>query len=350
MKIYSKLISKSIFILFLLSPLNVDSLGKEEITNPEISTKLTLPNYQDEYYIIGFGDSLAINFEGISKFSNEYKVSLDGTIILPRIGKFKVEGLTLEELKNLLMRKYEVFLRNPSIEVSLVQLKPISFLINGEINLPGYYSLPVIDKGITLSDVLKTGRGITPFSKLDEIHIRRKLSKSDGGGYKLAKVNLLSLITEGDLTGNIKIMHDDVIFIPKTNIPIKSQILKQVASSNLNPETIAVFVQGSVRRPGTTSLPQGSTLNQAIAVAGGPKIFKGKVEFLRFSKDSSIDRRVFNYSPNDVSNTEKNPILMSGDIVKIRTTLVGSTAEVLDEISRPVVGFVGLGKIFGFID
>ena len=131
---------------------------------------------------------------------------------------------------------------------------------------------------------------------------------------------------------------------------IKAQILKQVASSNINPETIAVFVQGSVRRPGTTSLPQGSTLNQAIAVAGGPKIFKGKVEFLRFSKDSSIDRRVFNYSPNDVSNTEKNPILMSGDIVKIKTTLVGSTAEVLDEISRPVVGFVGLGKIFGFID
>ena len=45
-----------------------------------------------------------------------------------------------------------------------------------------------------------------------------------------------------------------------------------------------MYVSGRVVSPGGVTLPQGSALNQAINLAGGKRLLKGKVEFIRFTR------------------------------------------------------------------
>jgi polysaccharide export outer membrane protein len=107
-----------------------------------------------------------------------------------------------------------------------------------------------------------------------------------------------------------------------------------------------VFVSGRVKAPGTVVLPQGSSLNQALMAAGGPKLLRGPVEFVRFTKEGVTDRRRFGYSPGASTGDYKNPILMAGDIVRVDDSLLSSGVEVLNEVTGPVVGIYSLYRIF----
>ena len=61
-----------------------------------------------------------------------------------------------------------------------------------------------------------------------------------------------------------------------------------------SPPVSAVYVSGRVEQVAVT-LPQGSSLVQAVDLAGGTKVLHGKVEFIRFTRDGEIDRRRFGF-------------------------------------------------------
>ena len=107
-----------------------------------------------------------------------------------------------------------------------------------------------------------------------------------------------------------------------------------------------IFVSGNVESKGTLSIPQGSGLTQAIAMAGGKKVLSGNVEFLRFNKKGDLDKRVFPYDSGAEINTYKNPILMSGDIINIKKSALGYSTEVLGKVSRPVFTLYSILNIF----
>ena len=94
-------------------------------------------------------------------------------------------------------------------------------------------------------------------------------------------------------------------------------------------------------------MPQGSSLNQAIASAGGPKLLRGKVEFLRFNKEGTTDRRLFRYSPKSPSGEYRNPVLMAGDVVRVNESIASASLELLNEITAPAVGLYSVYSIYG---
>ena len=126
---------------------------------------------------------------------------------------------------------------------------------------------------------------------------------------------------------------------------LREQLLK-AGQTNLSPQFIQVYVSGRVVQPGGVTLPQGSALTQAINLAGGPRLLKGKVEFIRFTREGEVDRRVFSYNPNAPSASYKNPILMSGDIVRVRDSALSAGVGLLNEVATPFVGVYGLYSIF----
>ena len=96
-----------------------------------------------------------------------------------------------------------------------------------------------------------------------------------------------------------------------------------------------VFVIGRVNTPGEVKLPQGSTLNQAISLAGGAKLLKGKIEFVRFNREGTIDRRMFPYNPGASADAPNNPVLASGDLIRVNDSLLSGSVSVLNEL-RPI--------------
>ncbi len=316
-------------------------------------------------YLLGPGDSLLISFVGIPDLSGEFGIGPDGIIYLPQIDSLNVSYLTLKELKTVLINKYKDILIAPNINIQLAKVRPVRVYVKGEIKKPGFYnlnfgyenntinssdtqnfsysfaesisSLPIQNNSIypTLYDALKESRGITPYSDLTKIKVIRNNSLSKGGGKISTDLNFLSLFLEGNQSQNIRLFDGDTIIVPKSPISIKEQLL-EVYKSNMNPETISVFVSGKVKNPGIITLPKGSGLNQAIAMSGGKELLSGGVEFVRYERDGEIDRRVFHYKQSSSLDSSKNPILEDGDIINIKDSLFTSSTFVLNKILQPV--------------
>ena len=151
-------------------------------------------------------------------------------------------------------------------------------------------------------DALQAARGVTPFLQLNNVQITRKRPQSQGGGKVQTKVNFLRLISNGDEDVNIRLYDGDAIYVRKSKYVLRDQLLA-ASRTNLSPDFIEVFVSGRVKEPGPQQLPQGASLNQAIASAGGPKLLKGKIEFLRFTQEGATDSRIFGYNPKAISGT-----------------------------------------------
>jgi len=193
----------------------------------------------------------------------------------------------------------------------------------------------------TVFDAIRTAQGITPYSDLAQVQVTRKQPLSGGGGRIRTNLNFLSLITEGNESQNIRLFDGDVVSVGKSTVVLRDQLLK-AGQTNLSPQFIQVYVSGRVVTPGGVTLPQGSALNQALNLAGGLKLLRGKVEFVRFTREGEVDRRTFSYNPNAPSNAYNNPILMTGDIVRVQDSAVSAGLGALNEVAAPLLGIYSI--------
>ena len=161
----------------------------------------------------------------------------------------------------------------------------------------------------------------------------------------MTNINLLQILNDGDNSQNIRIYDGDTIFVKKSNSPIKEQLLS-VQKSNLSPENIGVYVTGNVKKPGFTVLPQGSSLYEAIASAGGRIPLTGNIEFIRFKDNGQTYKRVFSFKNQSSKYSENNPLLYDGDIINIRLNTLGKATVIIKEIGAPIISSYGLYKIF----
>ncbi len=377
--------------LLALLPVQAFSASLEpSISEPKISSHKADPNHFSENggYILGAGDRLLIDLLAVPEFSGQYTVAPDGGLILPRVRKILVEGLTIEELRNILVEKYSEFVVDPDVYVTISSYRPIRVYVGGEVQRPGYYFLSVssategnsglnrleddnlirlqqpsedsippipgdlqkigVNKGWkipTVFDALRTAGGVTPLSKLADVKITRKRAKIAGGGKIQAKVNFLSLITEGDESQNIRLFDGDSIIVGKSEVELRDQII-QAGQTNLSPQFFQVYVTGRVRDPGVKVLRQGSSLDQALAAAGGQKLLRGRVEFVRFNRDGSTEKRRFFYSSSVAAGEYRNPVLMAGDVIRVNDSPFSAGVKILNEITGPTLSIYSLYNIF----
>ena len=345
-----------IIIIFLPNRL-INAFENQLNFNKEIEIKNEFNNlkevqYKSEY-LLGSGDLLFIKFPGLDIFGGEYMINNEGDLSLPEINKFYAEGLTIEELEQELNKEYENFIIDPNITINIIRYRPIKVYLSGEVKNPGLYNFKNGSKSssqysqnkVTLFDAIQMAGGVSNNSDLSKIKIKRINSQKQGGGKIQASINLLSLIIEGDQSQNIRILDGDYIFVHKSNKILKDQLLA-INKTNLNPDEITVYITGNVNKAGPTSLKKGSTLIQAVASNGGKKIWTGNVEFLRFKSDGNTLKYQFKYDPSAKFNTKKNPVLMEGDIINLRKTVLGRTTEIINEIANPILSSYGLYKIF----
>lgn len=333
-------------------------------------------------YILGPGDGLQIELLDLPELSGLVSIGPGGTIYLPRLRSVYVNGLTIEELRTFLTKEFRTFVRDPQVYIYPVHYRPIRVYVGGEVKTPGYYTLTggqfgvgefknssttkigtdpfvslmgsqntsFINKGSkstlfgstpTVFDAIRSAQGITPYSDLSRVQVIRKRGESLGGGRVSTNLNFVTLINDGDESQNIRLFDGDVVRISKGNEVMGSQLLK-ATHSNINPRFINVFVSGRVEKPSGITLPNGSSLNQAIAMVGGVELIRGKVEFVRFAQNGEPTRKVFRYNPRAAVGAEDNPLLTSGDLIRVRDSLLSATTEVLDGITKPAVGLYTL--------
>jgi polysaccharide export outer membrane protein len=192
-------------------------------------------------YMIGAQDLLKITVFDEPDLTNSYRVDGDGFITFPYISRVAASGLTLGELQDRIRTLLSAgFIRNPQVRVEIGEFKSQSVLVSGEVRQPGKITMT---GSMTLLEALAAAGSATSSasSELTVAHPKRGVEDSE-----VVRINWKDLqLGKGTDVG---LQDGDIINIPKAQ---------------------TFFITGQIRNGGSYVLEPGTTMQQAIAMAGG---------------------------------------------------------------------------------
>ncbi len=156
-------------------------------------------------YVIGPEDILGIIVYGQRDFSiPSYLVRPDGVISVPLIGEITAAGHTPEELGGDIAEQLKKFIKNPDVNVQVLQVHSRKFRINGEVNRPGEFDLV---RPTTILEALVNAGGFREWADQKNIKIFRD------GGKKILKFNYKDVIQGKHLEQNVQVEPNDIIIV-----------------------------------------------------------------------------------------------------------------------------------------
>lgn len=239
----------------------------------EAQTRLAQAPAVDNGYLVGVGDRVRIDVFNVPEYSGEFTVLADGTVNLPVVGGVAVEGLTLTQASQVVAQRYLQVIRRPYVTLSLLEMRPVTVAIAGEISRPGSYTLdPQVPA--TLTNALRQAGGVRQSANIRQVQIRRQRPFQQA---EVLTVDLRQLAQTADLSQDIVLRPGDQITVPTaTNMSLEdTRFLASTTFASRETEPIQVAIVGEVNRPGPhvltistgeTSLP---TVTKAIQTAGG---------------------------------------------------------------------------------
>jgi polysaccharide export outer membrane protein len=244
-------------------------------------------------YRVGPGDVLEIIvFEETSE-SGKFIVNPRGELQHTLLGPVVVKDLTADEIRDVLMTKFQRYIRSPKVSVTVVEFNARKVYVFGDVKQPGSYPLK---ENTTLLQVLITEAGGANGSA-GTINILRNYlnapgesatATSDGAAAKAAAVETIRvdfsqmLGSEGGLSRNVLLEDGDIIYVPSGDAPVAGQ-------------TNQVYVFGAVQKPGIYPiLNQGYTVLNVVLAAGGFTKFasENRVRLIRKAGDHKEERIV----------------------------------------------------------
>jgi polysaccharide biosynthesis/export protein len=212
-------------------------------------------------FTLGPGDRLEIEILGETQTRTTTFVGPDGKIYFNFLPGIDVLGLTLAQTKAVLEENLAKAIRTePKVALSLKTVESKRVWLLGRLNKPGLY--PLAGQMTLLEAIAQAGGPTTP-TTVAALGGGVSVSFASGGdevadlersfvirGGQVLPLNFSKLLREGDMSQNIYLEPDDLIYLPS-------------AAGR------EVFVLGAVGAPQAVPYTEGMTLVSAIASAGG---------------------------------------------------------------------------------
>lgn len=209
-------------------------------------------------YVVGESDVLAVTVYDNDDLNTVARVSSEGTIIMPLIGRVKVSGLRVTSVVNRIRAMYAAgYLVDPQVTVFVQEYRSSKATVLGEVNQPGLHEL----QGHTsLLEVVSKAGGFT--NEAGNLATVKRQGTGNGEDSAVITIDLKKLVELGDLSLDIPIENGDRIYIKKAPL---------------------FYVSGQVRNPNAYKFEQGTTIIKAITLAGGftDKAAPNKVKIVR---------------------------------------------------------------------
>ena len=286
-------------------------------------------------YRLGSGDQIEIEVFNVPDYTGSFEVLSDGSLQLPLVGRVSVFGLTLTEATNRITLAYGEYIRQPYVDVAIVQTRPIRLAVAGQVNRPGAYAFDTVGATtpVTLTRALQTAGGITQLANIRDIQVVRAANPNASP----INVDLWTLLQSGELTQDITLQDGDRVVVPEAS-SLEAAEAARLARANFAPDTIGVYVVGAVQSPGRVQVPLNTPMNQAILSAGGftNRAVEGSVELVRLNPDGSVIKQEIGVDFAQDSDTVANPILQNNDTIVVRETELARAADTTSLISSPL--------------
>ena len=158
---------------------------------------------------LGPGDVFGVRVFGEQDMSQEYRVSPDGTIDFPFVGRVRVMGMdpnrVADEIRTQL-REREILV-NPQVSVYIREFNSRRINVIGQVQRPGTFPF---EQNMNIVQAISIAGGFTPIADQGSVRLTRKLR---GGGQR-SYVIPVDLIAQGR-TGNVSMAPGDIIFVPE---------------------------------------------------------------------------------------------------------------------------------------
>jgi polysaccharide export outer membrane protein len=222
----------------------------------------------DQTFTMGVGDVVDIGVIGRNDFNTRARISTEGTIILPLLGRVKALGLTTSELAQQTQDALAKggFYSNPVVRVEVTGVASRYATVLGNVATPGLLPL---DRTYHLSDIIARVGAHTEGSGFVV------LTRADGTSKKYSMEDLAT----GAGGADPLVQPGDKIYVPS----VQSEIF---------------YISGQVKSPGSFAMSKNLTVREAIARGGGltdmgsekkVKVFRKNVEVKGVKLDTPLE-------------------------------------------------------------
>ncbi|MDD2390835.1 MAG: polysaccharide export protein [Desulfobacterales bacterium] len=207
-------------------------------------------NLSEQDYRVGGYDVFDVMVYEEKDLSREkVRVSAEGDISFPLIGRVRVDGLTTSEIESLIAQKLTEgqFILDAHVSVTVVDYLSKQYMVLGSVKEPGTY--PLQSRERVLDAISRSGGIDFEQGGKQGMIIRTENPNTDNARKVVIRIDIPELLKGGDQMANMLLADKDLLFVPKAE---------------------HFYIIGQVQKPGSYLYQEKEiTIVEAISMAGG---------------------------------------------------------------------------------
>jgi polysaccharide export outer membrane protein len=237
-------------------------------------------------YKLAAGDSIKVQVYQNPDLTVEARVSENGTISYPLVGSVAIGGMSIPQAEKTVASALErgKILKQPQVNILLLQVRGNQVSVLGEVQRPGRF--PLETTTVRVSDMLASAGGLTTQGN-DQVVVS---GTRDGKPFRKT-IDVPGLFRNDASADDVLLAPGDTLFVTKA---------------------ATFYIYGAAQRPGTYKIERGMTMQQALAIAGGPNA-RGS-ERMRLDRKSE-DGRLQQLEP------RLTDVVQPGDVLFVKESL-----------------------------